>query len=471
MNISSEDLANNPVVHRASAEITGVGGSVAVAGVSVNVLPGSVRERSRAALDITRYQLPSIAASGFIPSPHGIILTLDATSLTNTPEFEIRVPFEGEREGGSTVLWAADPANYLWPLMTYRSEDGEKLVGRLPAAFFQRGNERNVIDQCDYSIRIFALTRALPPTAAPFTAGMVMFNRVTEEWGPVPPSFNPRGKRLALLVHGLMGSMADFGALAPRLASLNGGGIPFYDCIIGFHYTSNAPLAEIGAAMLAAVAPNMASAASVDLIAHSMGNLVARWAMEQGIGGMTLGGVTRYLSLGGPHDGIPFGSKFLHEFLQLSERICRGCEPCLRDLLTDGYQGEPSGFLAALDDGSPNPNGTRYYSLAGNDWFDYSLSVDGYTVPVGWITFDWYVSVCGAANASEDGLVASWSAQPYVLSKKDPFWKPSAAAYVTHHGLLCDQTAIERIVTIIRKWQLSGEVMAEVEMIGSSGLF
>ena len=341
------------------------------------------------------------------------------------------------------------------------AEDGEKLVGRLPAAFFQRGNERNVIDQCDYSIRIFALTRALPPTAAPFTAGMVMFNRVTEEWGPVPPSFNPRGKRLALLVHGLMGSMADFGALAPRLASLNGGGIPFYDCIIGFHYTSNAPLAEIGAAMLAAVAPNMASAASVDLIAHSMGNLVARWAMEQGIGGMTLGGVTRYLSLGGPHDGIPFGSKFLHEFLQLSERICRGCEPCLRDLLTDGYQGEPSRFLASLNTKSPNPHGTRYYSIAGSDWHNYTWQGEGYAVPVGLITAQWYTDVCGPRQAHQDGLVTTWSAQAPVLEKKDPFRRPLPLLASTHHGLVEDPSAIEHILSLIRQWQISGEMFAE----------
>jgi pimeloyl-ACP methyl ester carboxylesterase len=443
---------------------------VAVAGVSVNVLPGSVRGRSVFTLDITRQQFPSTAAIGFATSPNGILLTLDATTLTNTPEFEIRLPFEGAADR-STVIWAADPSDYLWPLMTYRSEDGTRLVGRLPAAFFQRGSERSAIEQKEYSIRIFSLTRSASAVASPFTASAMMFNRATGEWGPISPGFNPRGKRLALLVHGLMGSLADFAALAPRLASLNGGGIPFYDCIIGFQYSSTAPLAEIGDAMVAMVAPNIASAASVDLIAHSMGNLVSRWAMEQGSEGLTLGGVTRYLSLGGPHDGVPFGSKYFYEFLQLAEYIYPGCEPCLLDLLTDGYQGEPSRFLAALDDGSPNPNGTRYYSLAGDDWFDYSLSVDGYTIPVGLITFPWYVAVCGATNASEDGLVAAWSAQPYVLSKKDPFWKPSPVVHATHHGLLADQTAIERIVAIIRKWQLSGEVMADVEMIGSSGLF
>jgi|GEM_PF-6902130 len=458
MKTCSEDHIDNPVIHSTVVEIGAVGGGITSGGVSVNILPGSVRQSMRVSLDITRDQLPGAQAAGFVSSPHGIILTLDTTKFTTTPEIEIHLDREWEGDA-STVIWVADPSNQIWPLFTYRSEDGARLVGRLTTPFFLRGEERRMVDGTDYALRIYTLTRRESPPPSLLNTRAMMFNRTRGAWGDIPAGFNPRGKRVALLVHGIIGSLQDFAVLTPQLVRLNGGGIPFYDVILGFEYTSTAPIARIGEAMIERMAPNIRSSASVDLIAYGMGGVVARWAMEQGDG--ALGPVTRYLSLGGPHAGLPFSSKYIHELLQLAERIYPGCGCCVRDLLTDGYQGEPSGFLASLNTKSPNPHGTRYYSIAGSDWHNYTWQGDGYAVPVGLITAQWYSDVCGARQAHQDGLVTTWSAQASVLEKKDPFWSPLPLLKSTHHGLVEDPNAIEHILSLIRQWQISGEMFAE----------
>src|SRR5258705_9201907 len=106
-----------------------------------------------------------------------------------------------------------------------------------------------------------------------------------------------------------------------------------------------------------------------------MGNLVSRWAME--VGNATTGNrlthIGHYVSLGGPHAGVPFADSLLIDsFLYL---FPLPCDPCLNDLLTYGDNGAPkTDFLTKLN-GATQATGTRYYTISGDLWLDYEYGV------------------------------------------------------------------------------------------------
>jgi hypothetical protein len=84
----------------------------------------------------------------------------------------------------------------------------------------------------------------------------------------------------------------------------------------------------------------LADAQTVDLFAHSMGNLVSRYAMETTRLQNRITNVSHYVSLGGPHAGIPFGD-LTHLEQAFFYLFKLSSTPCLKDLLTDGEDGEP----------------------------------------------------------------------------------------------------------------------------------
>jgi hypothetical protein len=59
------------------------------------------------------------------------------------------------------------------------------------------------------------------------------------------------GQRVAVVVHGIESSLADLTSLGGFLSGFKQSAQPtdYYDVVIGFEYSSNAELAEIGAAM------------------------------------------------------------------------------------------------------------------------------------------------------------------------------------------------------------------------------
>ncbi len=191
---------------------------------------------------------------------------------------------------------------------------------------------------------------------------------------PVPPLSG----RVAVCVHGIYTDLPDLALLGGHLASLQTAGNPYYDYVIGFQYTSNVPLKEIGTALATSMQNILGASAitQVDVYAHSMGNLVSRWAIEQGNGTYRIGplrGGGHYVSLGGPHAGIPFGD--LSIFGAFVTYFPTETRPLLMDLATTGKNGPPTytTFLTDLNPASsPGPDYTtaHYYSVSASNYLD-----------------------------------------------------------------------------------------------------
>lgn len=449
MNIPNGDLEGNPIIQTVVGVITPEGGVVHADAndLSVQFLPGSVIEPMEVELAVTESQLPSLLQEGYALSANGAVLTFDATRLSQTPQLNISLPQSAF--GETTVLCVADPSGAEWPIPTFPSEDGARRIGHLPIAFFFPDEESlTPVSEREYSLRIYTASVAPFVEAATFESYAAIFDPVRGVWNRSIPSL--AGKRVAIVVHGILSSLDDLITLASAIAAYAPPGSvgAYYDAVIGFNYTSTAPIAQIGSALVAQVGSIITGTRANDLFAHSMGNLVSRSAMEVGSSGRTLGPIGNYVSLGGPHAGVPFGASWLiNEFLKLFNPSFR---PCLTDLLTDGFNGPAkTPFLPSINTNRPNPQGTRYYSMAGTDHRNYNP-------PMGTITYWWYYIVVGYRPqfAVEDGLVAVWSAQSTILKVKDPKWNmgPWATQYWTHSGLHSAPTALDVLRRIITSW-------------------
>jgi PGAP1-like protein len=109
-------------------------------------------------------------------------------------------------------------------------------------------------------------------------------------------------ERVLLVVHGIIGDTRGMAAF------LGGGPDPIfrhYDTVLAFDYESINTRIDQTAAMLAARITDvgLGSGQRVDVLAHSMGGLVARWWIER-VGGDTA--VRRLVTCGTPHEGSPW---------------------------------------------------------------------------------------------------------------------------------------------------------------------
>jgi putative serine esterase DUF676 len=224
--------------------------------------------------------------------------------------------------------------------------------------------------------------------------------------------------------------------------------------VIGFQYTSNRPLAIIGQAMADGMEQaGLQDAAVVDLIAHSLGNPISRYAIETASLPNRIANVRKYISLGGPHDGLPFGNlthleqTFFYWFKPESG-------PCLRDLITDGVEGEPqTDFLKDLNlvEGEQGPNylTTTYFTMSGDNW---KLEAP----PVGGIVHLLYIasfkkSFGTAEDEICDGLVAQYSSQSTLLARQSESWVgPNEPLHLSHKALHEAKEAFDKITAWLK---------------------
>ena len=251
-----------------------------------------------------------------------------------------------------------------------------------------------------------------------------------------------KGKKVAMVVHGVFSSLADMTTLAAALAAAKDDlGALKYDYVIGFEYGMGASIPTQGSdmALKYRALTGATEVARLDIFAHSMGNLVSRWAMQRpdmadssGFAASRIGQyVTRYVSLGGPHAGVPFRPMidyFMGSMSFILDISLKLTVPCLSDLICYGTPKgaevdvgywAPSATIGKLNYTShsavkgPDFDTLKIVSIAGNKMGDYAMM--GTKLIPKLFYYMYWANLW--KNPYEDGIVAAYSARSPELAK------------------------------------------------------
>jgi len=224
-----------------------------------------------------------------------------------------------------------------------------------------------------------------------------------ECWKPFSsPDTTPQ--RTAIVLHGAGDTLADMNALAFYLARLRArDGTRYYARVYGVDYHWQAHIAGNGtlvAAMWKSAFP-ADDRRRVDIFAHSMGGLVARWAIEQAGADR---GIHRLFTLATPHNGLPL--YHLARCTLIAPFVLNLAFPGIADLLQNK---DPRSFINRINQPTP-PVAAAYFTFAGAHW-------QGFLGPIGATMRTIY-----SADCVFDGIVPAASAQSSVLAGKCAAW-------------------------------------------------
>jgi hypothetical protein len=446
---SGSDSASNTILFTQTKTLGTEGGQFLSKeyGVSVTFEEGMLVAQSVITLTIFAEQFTGIKRLGYLYSPNGVLLTLDPAALKPSGNIQIEMLHEGKYDSFGTMLAVSgeDGATVALPSQESgpNSVNGTLEQSTLAALF------AGTAATPSKDLTIFSANRELEAKPSLFVTSVRPF--IDGEFAGVVPDLS--GKKVAVLVHGLEADLADLNSLGQFIYDFkkNGESTRYYDVVIGFEYSSNRPLATIGQAMADGMeSVGLQDASVVDLIAHSMGNPVSRYAIETTSLPNRIANINHYISLGGPHDGVPFGNlphteqTFFYIFKPESE-------PCLRDLITDGKEGEPqTDFLTNLNlmaggepEHGPNFLTTRYYTMSGYHW---QLEDPPLGRGVHVIYLASFIKSFGTADGErDDGLVAQYSAQSTFLARQSESWVSNEPFYLSHSELHAAQEAFNQI--------------------------
>lgn len=439
---SGSDSVSNTVIFT-QTEILGPGGGQLLSdkyGVKVTIEEGMLRVPSPMTLTIFAEQFTGIKRPGYLYSPNGVRLTMDPAALETDGYILIEMPHDGTYDGFGTML-AVSRADGVMDALPSKESEPNRVSGTLDQSALEAlFADTPATDSKE--LMVFSANRELETVPAPFTTSVRPF--IDGEFTGQVPVLS--GKKVAVIVHGLESNLADLKSLGQFIFDFkkDGESTNYYNVVIGFEYSSNRPLATIGQAMADWMGQvGLQDAAAVDLIAHSMGNPVSRYAIETTSLPNRIANVKNYISLGGPHDGVPFGNlphteqAFFYLFKPASE-------PCLRDLLTNGKEGDPqTDFLKDLNlkEGEQGPNflTTRYFTMSGDDYL-------AEEPPLGASIHLLYLASVGIGEGErDDGLVAQYSAQSTFLKRQSEFWVPNQPFDLSHLALRTAPKAFNQI--------------------------
>jgi len=390
------------------------------------VIPANaVQQTTSATLEIFDQQLPGTMRQGFLVSEHRTKVTLIPADLVASASVNVIFPFEEEFDDLRTMMFVYGPTGLSVPLRVTSSSNS--LTGTL-----QRGHLEAVgadpSSQEPFEVDVFTAHLIedggnLPP---PLLTSVMKYSPATNTFVGLQSGDTMQGKRVAFLVHGVASELNDLVNLASYLSAVtylqNGQSAPYYDEVWGFQYTSNAPIATIGQTFAESVIDDFKEAVGVDLFAHSMGNLVSRYAMETpSLGPQRLSSqlVDHFVGLGGPHEGVPF--EVAQSILFYLDPTIK---PCIIDLTSRGIDSGMPTFLVNLNTPiSPDRDTAKYYTDAGSDY----AAEDP---PLGTLFNAAYFVANGFQSLVNDGLVAQYSALSLlnsVLATKSASWQAVAS--------------------------------------------
>lgn len=270
--------------------------------------------------------------------------------------------------------------------------------------------------------------------------------------------------RICLVIHGIQPKaqpqeyLNGLAQLADRILSMTkaDGVTPIYDQVWGAQYEWCAGVRP-NALLLSQRLIERGIASNpkhFDIVAHSMGGLVARWCIEkQGISPY----VARLFTLGTPHFGVPIPNDtstvlgFDADTTVRNEMDCFG--QGLSDLLRDTPGSSIPNFQRALNDG-PSQDRARiiYFTVAGNRYDNYKVG----KVPIGRLMSLVYTG----DDDDQDGIVPVRSAQYSLLADKSEQWLSKGykiTVQFNHSELPNAQPVIDQI----QRWLSDTQVAVE----------
>lgn len=417
-------------------------------GVRLTAGPNALLGPTNVKVEVYATQFGLVGSDGWVVHTQGVKLYIDPESVRAGRSVVIEMPYPAPHDPEGTMLAVQNRFGEVYALESRLSPDGTYVSANLDAQRLRFLQTSNPGTGAQEELIVFTASRSATRAIPPLQTAVYGFSN--GQFQGSPPDLT--GKKVAIVVHGIDSSLSDLQTLGQFLAGyrLPGETTPYYDAVIGFQYSSNNPLANIGAACASMLAPLIRVADQADLFAHSMGNLVSRYAMETpSLGSNRLGQwIHHFVGLGGPHAGVPFANI---PFMQTLTWIFGGDSYyCIKDLATHGEGGAPlTDFLTDLNTTTQGPDydTASYFTLSGSDYKDLYKGI----IPEGEIINGLYTLSVGSGTVN-DGLVAEYSAQSGVLALQSSIWQPGPTLPIDHTELHTSPSAFQQIGNWIRAW-------------------
>lgn len=385
-----------------------------------------------ASLQVLAEQRSGVTPQGFTSNINAVDISLDPAALASGKSIQIQIPLPGMYDPFGSMMFATNDTGVVFPLEVTYDAVSNSLTGSVAAEHFQLNTISPKISSGHSallhphglgsilrSIGVFIVTvvRAVSPADGKFfifNSGAFQARQDMDTMG---------GKRIALVVHGIFSDHMAMQELGSYLSGNDGGHIK-YDETWCYEYNFGAHISDNGRLLAQKLNAEIAAGAkSVDIIAHSMGGLVSRWALEKEGLGMV---VNRLITLDTPHEGTPvLLLQFLTYALSKALRIdIASIIPGINDLGAAISLGslQQHTVLTDLNDGDSRYKDTAdYYTSAGKKYEN--LAFLGANISVGSIVNLLFGNF--GANAGTivfDGIVPQYSALSNVLSRKSTSW-------------------------------------------------
>jgi pimeloyl-ACP methyl ester carboxylesterase len=360
--------------------------------ILLNVPPGALSGSTTVSLSI--YSRPFVNSPGLIEYPKGVNVSVTTELLPESgPPLELRL-LDASAEDGSYLL--ATVGSSVPPRFTQshpiRTDEAKVTLPLSRSDFLSVGRGGGAGDAA-ITVSYGRETRN-PKPATFYMSSSGTYNPDFTQLEVAPESTSLQGQHVAIVLHGLNNTSNDTvdTAFIAERASINSP-LGKYTKILLYNYNDTSTGIRENARTFTQWLNlhGIAAAKHVDVYGHSMGGLVARWAIEkEGLGQF----VDRLITFGTPHKGVP---------AQIVDIVIWyfGLFPGARDLL------EVSSFIQDLNATvSPWRAKILYCAFVGNN--------SNYFGPLGPYVVDRYRLLGWGGEV--DGIVAGYSASPNDLT-------------------------------------------------------
>ena len=452
-----------PTAFTVTQPVTSAGGLVTdpTSKISIVIPANSLTAPSNVQLLVGTSQRANVVPPKYAGNPNSVDVALDPAALAAGQSFQIQIPAPGPYDAFGTMMIATNDKGALISLPLTYDAGSNMLTGSMTTEQFHSlaspatghlvtehavaMSHPHSLGDLIHSVGIFAVT--VSRIAGPADGTFFVYRSSSKSFESLNGD-SMNGLRVAVVVHGIFSKHSDMNALGEMLQNEVGNS---YDAVWCYEYNFGAQIADNGHVFAQKLTAQIAAGAqSIDIVAHSMGGLVSRWALEQeGLGTF----IKRLITLDTPHEGTPvLALQLLVYAISVVPGVdIAGLIPGINDLgapVVIAGLTLPS-FLTTLNAGdSPYKSTADYYTSAGTEFSDYvSLGI-----PTGQILNN---VLAGGAN---DGIVPQYSALSPVLSSKSASWAQhpdthTAIKPLNHHQIgIPDPGNQDLVLQMLRAW-------------------